>query len=146
MSRNYYAEINLHLTWHTKDSSPMLHDDVETLVFRHLRKKAAEARDVVVHATGGTEDHVHLAVSIPPTLLISDWVGELKGGSSHEANQCLGIRGKVLQWQVGYGVVSFGTRDLEWVIRYVENQKRHHMSGKAVDRLERITEMEELAD
>ena len=24
MSRNYYAEINLHVTWHTKESKPLL--------------------------------------------------------------------------------------------------------------------------
>lgn len=121
----------------------MLNDEVETLVFGHLRKKATEARAVVVHAIGGTENHVHLAVSIPPTLLLSDWIGQLKGSSSHEANQRLGLRGKVLEWQGGYGVVSFGTGDLKWVVAYIENQKRHHASGKAVDRLERITEIEE---
>jgi hypothetical protein len=29
MSRNYYAEINLHITWHTKDSAPLLIPAVE---------------------------------------------------------------------------------------------------------------------
>ena len=24
MGRNFYAEINLHITWHTKDSAPLL--------------------------------------------------------------------------------------------------------------------------
>ena len=140
MAQNYYAEINLHITWHTKESAPMLKEDVETLVHRHLRKKALEAKGVIVHAIGGTDDHVHIAVSIPPTLLISDYVGQLKGSSSHEANQRLGLHGKVLEWQAGYGVVSFGTGDLQWVVRYIENQRSHHTCGKAVDRLERITE------
>ena len=140
MAQNYYAEINLHITWHTKDSAPMLRDDVETLVHCHLRKKALEAREVLVHAIGGTHDHVHIALSIPPTLLISDYVGQLKGSSSHEANQRLGLHGKVLEWQAGYGVVSFGMGDLQWVVRYIENQRSHHARGKAVDRLERITE------
>ncbi len=26
----------------------------------------------------------------------------------------------------GYGIVSFGTKDLQWVIDYVLNQKEHH--------------------
>jgi len=51
----------------------------------------------------------------------------------------------VLQWQAGYGVVSFGTRDLDWVKQYIRNQREHHASGKVVDRLERITEIEEPA-
>jgi hypothetical protein len=57
-------------------------------------------------------------------------------------NQQFAMRGKVLHWQAGYGVVSFGTGDLEWVKQYIQNQRAHHASGKVVDRLERITELE----
>ena len=53
-------------------------------------------------------------------------------------NQKLGS--KLLEWQTGYGIVSFGTRDLEWVKAYVENQRERHGSGKIVERLERSTE------
>ena len=44
----------------------------------------------------------------------------------------------VLQWQTGYGVVSFGRKDLPWVIDYVRNQKEHHAFAKTFERLERI--------
>ena len=72
---------------------------------------------------------------MPPTLLISDWIGKLKGGSSHFINQEIAIR-KILAWQGGYGVVTFGTKDLPWVINYVANQRDRHASGKTFDRLE----------
>jgi hypothetical protein len=36
------------------------------------------------------------------------------------------LKQKVLQWQTGYGVVSFGTGDLPWVVAYIQNQKQHH--------------------
>ena len=137
MSRNYYAEINLHLTWHTKESAPLLVPDVEKVVHHYLRGWCINTPGVYVHAVGGIETHVHLAVSIAPTVLISEFVGQLKGSSAHEANQLFGR--KVLEWQTGYGVVSFGTRDLPWVVEYIENQKERHATGKAEDRLERIT-------
>ncbi len=86
---------------------------------------------------GSTETHVHVVVSIPPTLVIADWIGKLKGASSHYVNTEL-INRKVLEWQTGYGVVSFGTKDLKWVIEYVRNQKEHHAKGTTVDRLEKI--------
>jgi len=44
----------------------------------------------------------------------------------------------MLDWQEGYGVVSFGTRDLPWVIEYVRQQEQHHRDGTVQDRLERI--------
>ena len=140
MARNYYSEINLHLTWHTKESAPLLVPRVEAIVHHYLRGRCINTPGVFIHEIGGIETHVHLCVSIAPTLLISDWVGQLKGSSSHEVNQKLGH--KVLDWQTGYGVVSFGSKDLEWVKDYVRNQRERHDRGTLEDRLERITDRE----
>ena len=142
MSHNYYSEINLHLTWHTKENCPLLTPEIESVTHRCLRQKLVAMDSVFVHEIGGTETHVHLAVTIPPTLAVSEFIGQLKGGSSHDVNQQLSQRGKPLQWQSGYGVVSFGTGDLEWVKVYIRNQRQHHTKGTTVDRLERITVME----
>jgi len=142
MSRNYYSEINLHVVWHTKDSVALLHDDVEALTHRCLRQRIVNTEGVFVHEIGGTDTHVHACVTVPPTLLISEFIGQLKGGSSHDVNQRLGLRSKVLQWQAGYGVVSFGTADLDWVKRYVCQQRAHHQRGQVHDRLERITRLD----
>jgi putative transposase len=139
MSRDYYSEINLHMTWHCKDSLPLLTPQVEPLAHRSVKQKIINTPGAFVHEIGGTETHVHVAVSIPPTLNISEFIGQLKGASSHEVNQQLGLRGKVLEWQAGYGVVSFGSKDLGWVKQYVRNQREHHARGKVNDRLERIT-------
>ncbi|HEX2473458.1 MAG TPA: IS200/IS605 family transposase [Lacipirellulaceae bacterium] len=142
MSRNYYSEINLHFVWHCKDSMPLLTPEIERLAHRFIRKRIVDTPGAFVHEIGGTETHVHIAVSVPPTLAPSEFVGQLKGGSSHDVNQELGRRDKVLQWQAGYGIVSFGTRDLEWVRLYIRNQREHHANGTVHDRLERITEFE----
>jgi putative transposase len=117
---------------------------VETEVHHYLKGRCINTPGVFIHEIGGIEDHVHLCVTIPPTLLISQFVGQLKGASSHEINQKLrdGQR-KVLEWQDGYGVVSFGSRDLPWVIEDVRNQRERHARGKIEQRLERITERED---
>src|SRR5213079_999972 len=109
----------------------------------YLRGYVVRTPGAFVHEIGGTETHVHLAVTIAPTIGISDLIGKLKGASAHEVNSKLGH--KRLEWQTGYGVVSFGTKDLEWVKAYVLNQRQHHTRGTAVDRLERITATEEVA-
>ena len=143
MSRNYYSEIHLHIVWHTKESRPLLTPEVEAFIHDYLRQRLVRTPGVFVHAINGTDNHVHLAITIPPTLLVSELIGQLKGASSHEANEKLGQGRKVLEWQAGYGVVSFGTRNLEWVVDYIRRQKEHHAVGRLESRLERITEMEE---
>ncbi len=142
MSGNYFSEINLHLVWHTKNSMPLLTPKVEPMAHRYLKQRIMDTPGAFLHAIGGIETHVHLAVTVPPKLTPSEWIGQLKGGSSHDVNEEIGMRNKSLQWQSGYGVVSFGTRDLPWVIDYVLNQRSHHANHRVHHRLESITEME----
>jgi hypothetical protein len=54
-------------------------------------------------------------------------------------NQAVKRGCKTLEWQAGYGVVSFGTRDLQWVVDYIHNQHTHHANGTAHERLEQMT-------
>jgi putative transposase len=143
MSRNFYAEINLHLVWHTKGSLPLLGPEIEPFVQRYLRGRLINTPGVYVREVGGIETHVHIALSVAPTVLISELVGQLKGSCSHETNKQFGR--KVLQWQDGYGVVSFGTANLKWVTAYVRNQREHHARGTIAGRLERIVPLERLA-
>jgi putative transposase len=146
VSRNYYCELHLHMVWHTKLSLPVLTPPVEAVTHHFLRGYLINTPGAFVHEVGGTENHVHVAVRVAPTLGISELIGRLKGASSHEVNQKLGHGRKLLQWQAGYGVVSFGTRDLEWVKAYVRNQKEHHARGTTQERLERVAPVEAEAE
>jgi putative transposase len=137
MPRNVYSEINLHIVWHTKNNAPVLSDQIEARLQQHIEHHVLQSEGCIFHGIGGTDDHVHLAVSVPPTLLISEWIGRLKGASAHYINNEIANR-KLLEWQIGYGVVTFGTRDLPWVLSYVRNQRQHHASGATHQRLERI--------
>jgi putative transposase len=141
MPRNVYWELFYHLVWRTKESQPQITERIEPDLYKYLTHRALATPDVIVHKVGGIEDHVHMAVSLPPTVEIAKWVGDLKGAASHHVNH--GPAGhQALSWQAGYGVVSFGKRDLPWVADYIARQREHHAAGRAVDRLERITQIE----
>lgn len=138
MSDAVYSEINFHIVWHTKANLPLIQPQIETKLYQFLKHKILETPNVYFHAVGGIENHVHLAVSVPPNLLMSDFVGKLKGASSYHINQL--SNHKLLQWQRGYGIVSFGTKDLRWVVEYISNQKEHHKKGAVYDRMEKSSE------
>src|SRR5215510_1544326 len=112
MPRNVYAEINLHIIWHTKGSLPLLNPAIEARAHHHIRHYVLQTESCLFHEVGGTDNHIHLAVSVPPTLLISEWIGKVKGASSYYTNKEAPNHNKVLEWQTGYGIVSFGTKDL----------------------------------
>lgn len=134
MAHNAYYEIYLHLVWHTKSSAALLRGKVEECAYEALATRVRSARDVFLDGLGGTDNHVHLAVHIAPTVSIADLVGELKGGSAHDVNATL--QQKMLYWQNGYGVVSFGRRNLPFVLDYIRNQRQHHAKGTIIPRLE----------
>jgi len=99
-----------------------------------IRAKCQAMKGVYLHEIGGTDTHVHAAMSIEPFVTISDLVQELKGHSSFEVNKRTGR--KALEWQRGYGVVSFGKNNLDWVRGYIRNQREHHAAGRSENRLE----------
>ena len=123
----------MHLTWHTKDNIPFITPQLEPDLYGFIKNRIVNDRQAYFHAIGGITDHVHIAASFFPPFEIDAWIGQMKGASSYEF-------GKALQWQLGYGVVSFGTRDLPWVVDYIHNQKERHRSGRLSERLERYRE------
>ncbi len=48
MLRNYYSELNLHIVWHTKNSSPLLTPEIEPLAHRFIKKRVIETPDAFV--------------------------------------------------------------------------------------------------
>ena len=73
-------------------------------------------------------DHVHILIGLRPDLALSDLVRDIKSGSSKFVNEKRWFRGK-FNWQEGFGAFSYGHSQLPSVIRYIENQERHHRSN-----------------
>jgi putative transposase len=134
MSSHVYHEIYLHLNWHTKQDYPALTGNVEELAHAMILAKCRAMKGVYVHGIGGTDTHIHLAVSIEPFVAISEFVQEVKGASAFEVNKRTAL--KALEWQRGYGVVSFGKGNLDWVLDYVRSQREHHATQRTKSRLE----------
>ena len=71
-----------HVVWVTKYRYPVLGGDVGQRC-RELLRETARAHEMVAHAGSINRDHVHMFVSIPPSLSVSRAVQYLK--SSHKA-------------------------------------------------------------
>lgn len=70
-------------------------------------------------------DHVHLLISIKPTISISDLVRDIKAGSSKFINDSKWIKGK-FNWQEGFGAFSYSKSQIDAVVKYILNQEEHH--------------------
>ena len=124
-----------HIVWATRDRIPFITPAHEAILYPYIKGKInfLECR---LHAIGGIEDHIHIVVSIPPKLSISDFVKRIKGSSAHHINQHPIAAQSKFGWQHEYAVFSLGEQRLEWAIAYVNNQKSHHKSGELIKSLE----------
>ena len=123
MARNK-AEVYLHFVWATLDKHPLITPAIERRLYRYIIS-ICERRQCLVLAIGGTENHVHLAVTLPTTLTIADLMQEVKGGSSYFVRETL-TPGEFFAWRHGYGVFSFSRSQFKRVTSYIRNQKEHH--------------------
>jgi len=93
-----------------------LHKYITSLV--HARK----AKMLAVHCM---PDHIHIFVGFKPSVLISDFVKEIKVESNKFITQKQWVKGN-FAWQEGYGVFSYGHSQIDDVCRYIQNQEKHH--------------------
>jgi putative transposase len=129
-----YFKLYYHFVWATKNRLPLIEPAFEADVYRAIAAKV-QKMDGFLHAIGGTQDHVHLAVSIPPKLAPANFIGEVKGNASHFINHLV-KPDLAFYWQDEYGVLTFGEKNLPAVVRYIQNQKKHHAGGTVISAME----------
>lgn len=130
-----YWRLFYHIVWGTKERQPCIEDRFASILHEQLRSNAARL-GAAVHALGGVEDHVHLAVSVPPSIALSEFIRQLKGSSSHfVTHEC--SPASPFAWQPAYGVISLDSKQLSGVVQYVIQQRKHHLERTTIAVLER---------
>jgi REP-associated tyrosine transposase len=82
----------------------------------------ARAKNIPILAVGGTKNHLHMLIALPPALPLSKVIQDLKGNTS----RWLGEIGQKFAWQRGYGAFSVSESKREQVIAYIAGQEEHH--------------------
>ena len=82
----------------------------------------ARQRKILLLAAGGTTDHLHLLIALPPALALAKVVQELKGNTSRWLNELTSR----FAWQQGYGAFSVSQSQRKVVIDYIDGQAEHH--------------------
>ena len=70
-------------------------------------------------------DHAHVLIGLRPSMALADLVEEIKSHSARFISEKRWVPGR-FHWQEGYGAFSYGHSQLTTIIRYIQNQERHH--------------------
>ena len=93
---------------------------------REILKKLCKFKNVEIIEGAVCADHVHLCVSIPPKLSVSEFMGYLKGKSAlmiYDAHPDQGSKWNRAFWARGYYVSTVGNITEDAIKRYIQEQQ-----------------------
>ena len=121
MSQTYISNL-VHCVFSTKLRRNLIAPEIQRDLWAFLggiaRKNGFKALIV-----GGTENHIHILLSLPATLPLAKAMQLIKGASSHWMNE---THTKDFAWQEGYGAFTIGISQKAATIAYIRSQEEHH--------------------
>ena len=97
---------------------------------REVIREVCTANYIDIISGGLSPDHLHLLLSIPPSISISKALQYIKGKTSRKLLQEFDVLRKRYWgqhlWARGYFAVTVGNVNSEEVQRYIEDQEQHH--------------------
>ena len=118
-------DLKYHVVWITKYRKPVLRGEIAARL-RELIRQTCTTLDVYIEKGHIATDHIHLLLSVPPHLSVSEMMQHLKGRSSRRLLQEYAelerqFWGKHL-WARGYFAASSGNVTDEIINQYIESQ------------------------
>ena len=135
--RTSVYNLNYHLIWGTKYRNKVLKGHVEEVLKRSLYDIASKYGFTIAHMEIGKDDHIHLLVSAPPKLSVTNIMRWLKGISAWQLfRECPELQtsywkkqGRHL-WSPSYYVESVGAVNEQAVAKYIDDQRRKEVELK----------------
>jgi REP element-mobilizing transposase RayT len=100
--------------------SPGLRDRLWPFLGGIARQNQMQAIEI-----GGVADHLHILVSLPPTMPIAKALQLLKGGSSKWVHDTFPEH-RSFAWQEEYGAFSVSLSQVDKLVEYIKGQEAHH--------------------
>ena len=121
MSRTF-TNLLTHVIFSTKDREPMIRSEIRSELFAYLGGLTRELKGKA-YGINGTDDHLHMLISLPPNVSTSDALRFIKANSSGWLHKKWK---RAFAWQLGYGAFSVSKSNVPEVLRYIANQEAHH--------------------
>lgn len=119
-------DIKYHVVWTTKYRKAVLRGEVAKRL-RELVRQTCATMDIYILSGHVAKDHVHLLLSVPPKVSVSELMQRLKGRSSRimlqEFNELRRQFWGQQLWARGYFAASSGNVTDEVIQQYIESQE-----------------------
>jgi putative transposase len=121
---NTYTQIYIQVVFAVEGRQSLLDPDHNFELQKYITGIVSGQKQKLI-AINNMPDHVHLLIGLRPDLSLSELIRDVKAGSSKFIHGKRWVAGR-FSWQEGFGAFSYSRSQLGTVIRYIENQQRHH--------------------
>jgi putative transposase len=122
---NTYTQLYIHCVFAVKYRMAVIHPEWEDHLHRYTTG-IVQRNGHKLLAINSATDHLHLFIGLNPQQSISEIMRLVKGDSSEFINKS-GYTNRKFQWQEGYGAFSNSNSQIDAVVKYIINQKQHHL-------------------
>jgi putative transposase len=133
-----FVKVWIHLIWSTKDRKKIISKELKYELYDHIRENA-QRKNIYLDFINGTEDHIHLLISIKADQSLSKITQLIKGESSFWINQNK-LTAYKFEWQDEYIAVSVSESIIPRVREYIKNQEEHHRKKSFHEEIELFLE------
>jgi putative transposase len=121
---NTFSQIYIQTVFAVSDRQSLIKPQFKEDLFKYITGIVTNQGQKLI-SINGMADHIHILIGLKPSMALADLVRNIKADSSTHVNKNKWVRGK-FSWQEGYGAFSYGHSQLETIIRYIQNQEKHH--------------------
>ena len=114
----------VHVVFSTHDRRNLITPEIEPTLHSYLAGTCRNMESPSL-AVNGTENHIHLLISLSKNIALADLLMNVKKDSS-KWTKTQGHDHRDFHWQDGYGGFSVGESQVPTVIEYIRTQKEHH--------------------
>lgn len=121
---NTYTQIHIHAIFGVQNRISRINKSWKQELYKYITGIIQNNSHKLL-VINGMPDHVHVLFGMRPVQSLSDLMQDIKGSSSKWINDKKLVKGK-FSWQEGYGAFSYSKSQLPQVIKYIEQQEKHH--------------------
>lgn len=128
---NTYTQLYVHFVFAVKYRTALIQTEWEERLHKYITG-IIQNNEHKLLAINSATDHIHIFIGLNPKQSVSALMRLVKGDSAEFINKERLVMGK-FQWQEGYAAFSNSHSQLNEVIRYINNQKEHHLKRNFKD-------------
>jgi len=130
---HYLVNQLIHVMWSTQNLQYHIHKSLKNDLNAYVTA-LVKSKNGRVLATGGSPDHIHLLIVLPPEISLSTLLGHVKAYSSKWIKSRENVDPK-FSWQEGYLAISTQEDKLNSICQYIKEDENRHQTKNYRDEI-----------